>query len=185
MQHNVTRKSFSFRAKYITIMFLLLALTTDLISTPRPPPPQATILPFNYTNLLAAAYAAGHVAPARAMYAPSRPHSPLADRHAPYADESRSPCPIPSADTTNPPTSSPLPNAHVDGCPPPTPSLYPSLAPFAMPLRLYILMIAHLTRMYHETLALTCAYLIVDPSALLLPSPSLLTMLCPTYPLLR
>jgi hypothetical protein len=82
--------------------------TMALISPPRLPPlTNATTLPLKYINLLAPAHVAWHVAPPRIMYAPSRPDSPLADRYATYADKSRPPSPIPSVDTTTPPTSSP------------------------------------------------------------------------------
>jgi hypothetical protein len=141
------------------------------------PPPHATILPHNYTSLFAAAHAAWPVAPTRAMYAPSRPNSPLADRHDLSADDSHSPHPIPAADTNAPLTSSPLPNPYVDGCPPLAPSLYPSLAHVIVPLRFFIFcliyMVAHQTRLTQQPLALTCDYLIVDPSAFVLPPPEI------------
>jgi hypothetical protein len=176
MQHPKTRKSFYlFRAKkYFTCLILAPALTTAMISTPRHPP-HATILPHNYTSLFAAAHAAWPVAPTRAMYAPSRPNSPLADRHDPSADDYHSPHPMPAAGTNAPLTSSPLPNPFVDGCPPPAPSLYPTLALVAVPLRFFIFfliyIIAHLTRLTQQTLALISDYLTVDPSALVLPPP--------------
>jgi hypothetical protein len=107
------------------------------------------------------------------MYAPSRPNSPLTDRHDPSADDSHSPHPLPTTDANAPLTSSPLPNPSVDGCPPRAPSLYQSLAHVDVPLRFFIFfliyMVAHLTRLTQQTLALTCDSLTLDPSALVLP----------------
>jgi hypothetical protein len=67
-----------------------------------PPLHDATILPRKYTNLFADEHAPWHVAPPRAMHAPSRPDSPLADRYVTYTNKSHSPCPMPTADTTTP-----------------------------------------------------------------------------------
>jgi hypothetical protein len=129
----------------------------------------------SYTCCMAYGADLCHVRPLRART--RRP--PLTDRYATYADKPRSPCPIPTVNTTTPPTSSPLPNSFVHGRPPLALSLYPSLKPVDTPLRFFISVIYHLTRLNHLTLALTRSYLIINPSALLFPSPSPLITHCP------
>ena len=178
MQHGETQKSPSLiRKKYIIYRLVSRPYThhrPDLFSS-TPPSPCATLLPHQYTNIHTASHAAWPIALARALYAPSRTNSPPTGRHDPSADDSHSPHPLPAADTTAPLTSHPLLHPPAAGCPPAAPSLNRTLAPVAMPLRCLILCslllytTARLTRLTHQTLALTCDYLTVDPSAVVLP----------------